>query len=196
MVVSGVKITCFPPNPRVCMQASVLSSQPTGQLVSFLALVSESCFLNWNMKNLPVDVDSKTVHLRLFLFSLPNKVEFMGIVLGKMFLWLLGTLGALFFNSSCDWNSFDNPTSLCHPLPLVTHLPASTGTCKLPTPGSVGMGSPCSPTHQSMLLGVLGGILSNLEKENLRDVDMLSFGLLLQKHKICYSGSCWIVCHL
>lgn len=116
--------------------------------------------------------------------SLPNKVEFMGIVLGKILLWLLATLGSLFFDSSCDWNSFDNPTSLCHsalgdrPASLHRHIPAV-------RPCFCGNGNSMQPKTSQCALGCTGGILSNLEKENLRDVDVLSFGQLLQKHRIC-----------
>lgn len=52
------------------------------------------------------------------------------------------------------------------------------------------------PNTSEYAPGCTGGILSNLGKENLRDVDVLSFGLLLQKQRVCYSGSCWIVCRL
>lgn len=52
------------------------------------------------------------------------------------------------------------------------------------------------PSTSEYAPGCTGGVLSNFEKEKLRDVDVLSFGLFLQKHRVYYSGSCWIVCCL
>lgn len=139
---------------------------------------------------------AKRLTLRLFFFSLSNRMDFIGVVLGKNVYVTAGNLGCLTFPIARVTET------------VLTMLPASVTlspwwqTCQPPQahssclPWFCGNGISMQPSTSEYAPGCTGGVLSNFEKENLRDVDVLSFGLLLQKHRVYYSGSCWIVCCL
>lgn len=122
MVDSGMEIALLPsgaaavhtykPSLLAACHSTVLQN---GKLHRFWLCCQESCFFARDTRILPVDVESKTSHPRLFVFSLPNMAD--GIHEDGTWKNVLtgGGLRCLTFPITRMVSTGASPKQVCHP---------------------------------------------------------------------------------